>query len=61
MSFVDRICADSRSIGLYHTSGLSTPQQIMMVLLSMTHLVLENERINTLKLVKKLQRFVTTI
>ena len=44
MSFIDRICADSRSIGLYHTSGLSTPQQIMMVLLSMTHLVLENEK-----------------
>ena len=31
MSFIDRICADSRSIGLYHTAGLSTPQQIMMV------------------------------
>ena len=44
MSFIDRICADSRSIGLYHTAGLSTPQQIMMVLLSMTHLVLENEK-----------------
>ena len=44
MSFMDRICADSRSIGLYHTAGLSTPQQIMMVLLSMTHLVLENEK-----------------
>ena len=28
MGFVERICADSRSIGLYHTSGLSTPQQI---------------------------------
>ncbi|MBF1184785.1 MAG: bifunctional aspartate transaminase/aspartate 4-decarboxylase [[Eubacterium] sulci] len=44
MGFVERICADSRSIGLYHTSGLSTPQQIMMVLFSMTHLVLENEK-----------------
>ena len=44
MSFIDRVCADSRSIGLYHTAGLSTPQQIMMVLLSMTHLVLENEK-----------------
>lgn len=44
LAFIDRICADSRSIGLYHTSGLSTPQQIMMVILSMTHLVLEDEK-----------------
>lgn len=39
--FVERICADSRNIGLYHTSGLSTPQQIMMALMSLTHLVTE--------------------
>lgn len=38
MSFIDRLCADSRSIGLYHTSGLSTPQQAFMALLSLTHL-----------------------
>jgi aspartate 4-decarboxylase len=31
--------ADSRSVGLYHTSGLSTPQQIMEVLFSLTHLL----------------------
>ena len=39
MKFIDRMVADSRSIGLYHTSGLSTPQQIMEVLFSLTHLV----------------------
>lgn len=39
LPFIERICADSRSIGLYHTSGLSTPQQAMMALLSLTHLV----------------------
>jgi aspartate 4-decarboxylase len=39
MSFIDRMVADSRSVGLYHTSGLSTPQQIMEVLFSLTHLL----------------------
>ncbi|MFC4770538.1 bifunctional aspartate transaminase/aspartate 4-decarboxylase [Enterococcus hermanniensis] len=39
MKFIDRIVADSRSIGLYHTAGLSTPQQMMMVLFSLTHLI----------------------
>ena len=39
MFFIDRIVADSRSIGLYHTSGLSTPSQVFMALMSLTHLV----------------------
>lgn len=39
MKFIDRIVADSRSIGLYHTAGLSTPQQIMEDLFSLAHLV----------------------
>ena len=39
MKFIDRMVADSRSVGLYHTSGLSTPQQIMEVLFSLTHLL----------------------
>lgn len=38
LPFAERICADSRSIGLYHTSGLSTPQQAMMALMALTHL-----------------------
>ena len=41
MRFIDRICADSRSIGLYHTSGLSTPQQALMALFSLSHLICE--------------------
>lgn len=39
MPFMERLAADSRAIGLYHTSGLSTPQQIFMDLLALTHLV----------------------
>ena len=39
MRFLDRVVADSRSIGLYHTSGLSTPSQVFMALMSLTHLV----------------------
>ena len=39
MKFIDRVAADSRSIGLYHTSGLSTPSQIFMDLIALTNLV----------------------
>lgn len=39
MHFIDRIVADSRSIGLSHTGGLSTPQQIQMMLFALDHLV----------------------
>lgn len=39
MKFIDRMVADSRSIGLYHTSGLSTPQQMMETLFSLAHLL----------------------
>ena len=43
MAFIDRTCADSRSIGLYHTSGLATPAQVFMDLLSLTHLVSKDD------------------
>ncbi len=43
LKFLDRIVADSRSIGLYHTSGLSTPSQVFMDILSLTNLVCEGE------------------
>ena len=43
MLFIDRVVADSRSIGLYHTSGLSTPSQVFMALMALTHLVHEEE------------------
>ena len=39
MPFLDRVVADSRSIGLYHTSGLSTPSQVFMDLLALSHLI----------------------
>jgi len=38
MNFIDRLLADSRSVGLAHTGGLSTPQQIMAALFSLTYL-----------------------
>ena len=41
--FCERLVADSRSIGLYHTSGLSTPQQIFMDLLALSHLVVSED------------------
>ena len=43
MPFIDRVVADSRSIGLYHTSGLSTPSQVFMDILALTHLVYGDE------------------
>lgn len=43
MEFIDRMVADSRAIGLYHTSGLSTPQQIMLNLFSLAHLLNEEK------------------
>ena len=43
MPFMERVVADSRSIGLYHTSGLSTPSQVFMDLLALTHLVYASE------------------
>lgn len=46
MKFIDRLVADSRSVGLYHTAGLSTPQQMMEVLFSLTHLINKNKRDN---------------
>ncbi|MDQ0150751.1 bifunctional aspartate transaminase/aspartate 4-decarboxylase [Eubacterium multiforme] len=42
MKFIDRLVADSRSVGLYHTSGLSTPQQIQMALFALSALVTNN-------------------
>ncbi len=44
LKFIDRLCADSRSIGLYHTAGLSTPQQVMMALFALSHLVNEIDK-----------------
>ncbi len=35
LKFIDRMVADSRQVALNHTAGLSTPQQIQMVLFSL--------------------------
>ncbi|OIV37930.1 aspartate 4-decarboxylase [Mangrovactinospora gilvigrisea] len=35
MRFIDRMVADSRQVALNHTAGLSTPQQVMIDLLSL--------------------------
>ncbi len=39
MKFIDRMVADSRSVALHHTAGLSTPQQVLMVLFSLYCLI----------------------
>lgn len=43
LSFIDRLVADSRTVALNHTAGLSTPQQIQMVLFSLFALMDEND------------------
>lgn len=35
MKLIDRMVADSRSVALHHTAGLSTPQQVQMALFSL--------------------------
>lgn len=38
MKFIDWMVADSRAIGLYHTAGLSAPQQVMMDMFALSNL-----------------------
>ncbi len=35
LKFIDRLVADSCTVALNHTAGLSTPQQVQMVLFSL--------------------------
>jgi aspartate 4-decarboxylase len=42
LRFIDRLVADSRSVGLNHTAGLSAPQQAQMVLFSLFALMDES-------------------
>ncbi len=39
MKLIDRMVADSRTVALHHTAGLSTPQQVQMVLFSLAGLL----------------------
>jgi aspartate 4-decarboxylase len=43
IKFIDRIVADSRDVALNHTAGLSTPQQVQMVLFSLFALLDRND------------------
>lgn len=39
LKFLDRLVADSRTVALNHTAGLSTPQQVQMVLFALFALI----------------------
>ncbi|MFA7670089.1 MAG: bifunctional aspartate transaminase/aspartate 4-decarboxylase, partial [Burkholderiaceae bacterium] len=43
LKFIDRLVADSRTVALNHTAGLSTPQQVQMVLFSLSALMDEHD------------------
>ncbi|MGU3575308.1 bifunctional aspartate transaminase/aspartate 4-decarboxylase [Brucellaceae bacterium C25G] len=43
LKFIDRLVADSRTVALNHTAGLSTPQQVQMVLFSLFALMDEQD------------------
>ena len=43
MKFIDRLVADSRTVALNHTAGLSTPQQVQMALFSLFALMDEHD------------------
>lgn len=45
IKLIDRLVADSRAVALNHTSGLSTPQQVMMVLFSLQELLDTDSRL----------------
>jgi aspartate 4-decarboxylase len=43
LRFIDRLVADSRSVALNHTAGLSTPQQVQMALFALFALMDEHD------------------
>ena len=43
LKFIDRVVADSRSVALNHTAGLSTPQQVQMALFALFALMDEHD------------------
>ena len=44
LKFIDRLVADSRSVALNHTAGLSTPQQVQMALFALFALMDESDQ-----------------
>ncbi|QHI96141.1 bifunctional aspartate transaminase/aspartate 4-decarboxylase [Aristophania vespae] len=47
LKFIDRLVADSRAVALNHTAGLSTPQQVQMVMFSLFALMDQEGRYKT--------------
>lgn len=47
LKFIDRLVADSRTVALNHTAGVSTPQQVQMVLFSLFALMDEHDSYKT--------------
>lgn len=47
LKFIDRLVADSRTVALNHAAGLSTPQQVQMVLFSLLSLMNSTYEIGT--------------
>ncbi|WP_285294931.1 bifunctional aspartate transaminase/aspartate 4-decarboxylase [Aureimonas altamirensis] len=58
LSFIDRLVADSRAVALNHTAGLSTPQQVQMVLFSLFALMDEADgyKAELKKLIRRRER-----
>jgi len=54
IKFIDRLVADSRAVALNHTAGLSTPQQVQMVLFSLFNMM--DSRMDYKKALKALAR-----
>lgn len=54
LKFIDRLVADSRTVALNHTAGLSTPAQVQMVMFSLFSLMDEED--NYKKAMKRLIR-----
>jgi aspartate 4-decarboxylase len=44
LKFIDRLVADSRSVALNHTAGLSTPQQVQMALFALFSLMDQSDQ-----------------
>jgi aspartate 4-decarboxylase len=45
LKLIDRLVADSRAVALNHTAGLSTPQQVMMVMFALQELLDSDSRL----------------
>lgn len=47
LSFIERLVADSRNVALHHSAGLSTPQQLQMVLFCLACLIDQEDAYKT--------------